>query len=105
MNLVFDLNDPATGDVDNDLYNRLLAAFPTGAPTYNGNIDRFVAWNWNPVAIMPLDIIRGTYITTFANYRLMNPDAPIKDSVWDLTGDTCTLVGRFTDDGFYALVP
>jgi len=94
-------------DVDEENYQNLTNAYPNWTFGEGGLQDGIITVPcWNPVAIFPLNPLYGYCIVDFVEFALTNPEAPVIEAIWELTGNEVTLVGQFANNGgFNALVP
>lgn len=104
MRLVFDLTIPNSEDwdLDEDGYTMMMELFPKNTPAPNEHYGLFEVYNWNPVEILPVDLVRGHYIARFAEFHATTPPEVIP-GIWELTGREVVVVGRFIREGFQVL--
>ncbi len=95
-------------EIDEADFQNITNTFPNWTLGEGGAQDGVITVPcWNPVALFPLNPLYGHVIADFVEFALTNPEAPVNEAVWALTGNEVTLVGRFGnyDGAFLALPP
>jgi hypothetical protein len=94
-------------EIDEADFQAVTNAFPNWTFANGGPQDGVINVPcWNPVAILPLNPLYGYCIVDFVEFALTNPEAPVNEAVWELTGNEVTLVGQFSNyDGAFIALP